>query len=1212
MFENSKFASIAVNNTCESPLEFAIVTTENRQVLAASYFGRSAQPLSKMMVYIGSESRFIQLHYANSAYNRSFIITKDDAYISRAIKRVINAESIWKVLTVKNTIGNDVVITDRAHRDEDLYSAIMRKFATPIMIEWVPYVMAQNKDCIIEKKASVVTFDGEKPSVLEFFDADNKQRALNLAEIQVYDISGLTEDRLVETIERGLNDRQRPIMIAKTPQQPIVCDSMDHYMAANADLLKDAVKEATIPLAPINGTCDEVRLKHKRLLSQQGAMVNAINTLLRVRKNAFLMEGMGCGKTVQALGSILKYAVDDAKRKYTKKTLKEIYEEGLYSSFVWVMSPGQLCEKWKREAEEEIPNCTATILYNLKDTIRAVEKENKNHGRDLKGIRLYIISKDTAKLGYTVEPSPVRIKHAYARRWVCGDCLNAEGHSVVPRKMENGHLETKCPVCESTNWVKQVIGKKTDGFACPHCGELLLNNKPTAADQEAEQYQLGPYSFQRRNSSNQYCTCCAEPLWGPDVQNLSIPAMGMEGLVTKNQLAAKRWVRVTYFTTFQRASRSTVFSIRGKEQQALAYRASTGGTNFPTDDYNVNNKPGPRKFAIVEYIKKHSRLADFVILDEVHKYSAESGQGHAAHCLIKKSKHSLCLTGTISNGMASSLFHLLWYTEPEFMRSEGYTYDSESRFIKDYGTMEQTFRGTYSEDMDSEYGTVVRSRSCNSPQEKAGLSPILHLKLLGKGIFLDLNDFSSGVGGQMPPLREITRFAKLDQSIEEEYFRKLRRLRDCVKEPTLGGRRLLSKMFRFSLFFPDMPYAQEPVIDPISGEGHVIEGSNMTEEELDFETGGLLNKEALIIEDLKEILNKGERAFVFCECTGKTGNILARYKRLIVQYCGLKPDQVQTISASVQVAKREEWMRVTAEKYDTKVFLCNPALTDTGIDFIFRGDNGRIYNYNNILFAQLGTSLSVQWQASRRVYRLNQTLPCNVFYYAYEATAQATALELMGLKIASVSAAQGRFSSSALAAMSAEVDPRVKLAEALMKGTVASKDEINKIFDDAKQVASEIRCIYDGFTPAGSFYELLDTTEEEYNARIEKELPDQYPQSCETIEQMTFMDLIAGISKEPDKDNQEEPVIQSEIESPTKTSAGDLTESDTLTSVKVLAKETVSGDMITGMMFTGFFEKTKKRKKKKTLVSNADIETAFCTHVVTTTDAEQVSIALGF
>jgi hypothetical protein len=264
------------------------------------------------------------------------------------------------------------------------------------------------------------------------------------------------------------------------------------------------------------------------------------------------------------------------------------------------------------------------------------------------------------------------------------------------------------------------------------------------------------------------------------------------------------------------------------------------------------------------------------------------------------------------------------------------------------------------------------------------------------------------------------------------------------------------------------------------------------------------------------------------------------------------------------------------------------------------------------LFAQLGTSLSVQWQASRRAYRLNQTLPCNVFYYAYEATAQATALELMGLKIASVSAAQGRFSSSALAAMSAEVDPRVKLAEALMKGTVASKDEINKIFDDAKQVASEIRCIYDGFTPAGSFYELLDTTEEEYNARIGKELPDQYPQSCETIEQMTFMDLIAGISKEPDKDNQEEPVIQSEIESPTKTSAGDLTESDTLTSVKASAKETDNGDVFTGMMFTGFFEKTKKRKKKKTLVSNADIETAFCTHVVTTTDAEQVSIALGF
>ena len=57
--------------------------------------------------------------------------------------------------------------------------------------------------------------------------------------------------------------------------------------------------------------------------------------------------------------------------------------------------------------------------------------------------------------------------------------------------------------------------------------------------------------------------------------------------------------------------------------------------------------------------------------------------------------------------------------------------------------------------------------------------------------------------------------------------------------------------------------------------------------------------------------------------------------------------------------------------------------------------------------------------------------------------------------------------------MSADLDVRVKLTESLMKGKIASTEDIDKIFDSARSLQSEAKCIYDGYPPAKSYWELL-------------------------------------------------------------------------------------------------------------------------------------------
>jgi len=100
-------------------------------------------------------------------------------------------------------------------------------------------------------------------------------------------------------------------------------------------------------------------------------------------------------------------------------------------------------------------------------------------------------------------------------------------------------------------------------------------------------------------------------------------------------------------------------------------------------------EPRPRRYPLGAYIARRAPdLFDTVIFDESHELSSDqSAQGimfmRLAQMAHKSGATVLCLTGSIANGYAESLFNALWAVSPEFRRA--FKWGEREVFIDRYG-----------------------------------------------------------------------------------------------------------------------------------------------------------------------------------------------------------------------------------------------------------------------------------------------------------------------------------------------------------------------------------------------------------------------------------------------------------------------------------------------------------------------------------------------
>lgn len=215
-------------------------------------------------------------------------------------------------------------------------------------------------------------------------------------------------------------------------------ETLDDYLLKYGKELADKIVDKNKPLfTPGKDPYPEYisKLKRKPLGIQNDVMAASVKKL--EQDSAVIINAeMGTGKSL--MGAAIPYIMEKGK-----------------PMRVLVMCPGHLVNKWAREVKDTIPNAKTFIIRKVRDLFSIPKKP--------KGIEYYIISKDRAKLGYSLIPGVVYKKHTGG---VFGPAF------------------------------------------CPDCGKELMKDKTEYMD------------FSRPQKSNYKCNECGAILWQADNSRL--------------------------------------------------------------------------------------------------------------------------------------------------------------------------------------------------------------------------------------------------------------------------------------------------------------------------------------------------------------------------------------------------------------------------------------------------------------------------------------------------------------------------------------------------------------------------------------------------------------------------------------------------------------------------------------------------------------------
>lgn len=911
-------------------------------------------------------------------------------------------------LSMERTIGTNYLLIDRLHKGEMIYDWLMHTYELPLLAEWGETIAKYLEyHQYIRERSFLRIADG---CVMPVIPINGRQVPMD--QIDVYAVN-LTQKDLNNLVSELLSDGK--LQIAAEPQAQLCHTDVDGYFQRyGASVVANLQKQICPLVEKLDGEAHDFTLNTMRLYPQQIVQLNGDVALLEHGNYAIVNHGMGTGKTIGGAAVCESFFVRRWLRMHPGCTLKDAYEkDGLINYRVIIMCPGHLVQKWHDEIMRQIPMARATIINDFSQLLRLREK-----GKNASGKEFYVISRDFSKLRFQSEPTPVKRRISFAKLKRCKDC-DSEFSTPGP----------ECPNCHSKRYELRRTAHKVLGMVCPHCNNVLLPYKfadIAIGGDGAEALDYDSFTAARADNSN--CFYCGEPLWQPHVSNY--------GAGPKKN----KWLRLTHYANKTHKGRKTVWMHRDYVDEYLS-AIGEEALNILEPEKN----PGVRKYAPAEFIKRYMKgYFDIAIFDEAQDLKGgTTGQGHAMHCLVRSSKKQLVMTGTIAGGYANHLFYTLFRLDPRRMIDRGFTFESELAFSEKYGNVEKTF--LYENHGNGEYNSCCKGRQRSTPKVKPGISPMIFLDfLLDKTTFLDLSDMSR----HLPELKElvvsIPAQTEAEQQMMKEYRDTVDTLRKSAKDKAAGGFGILSKCLQFSLSYPDKPYGVDPIVSPRNGAVIAVPENILSLSGMEWDD--LSSKEKKLVEIVQSEISAGRGVVVYAEYTRSPETcVVYRLQEILERYCDLK-DKVSVLESTSPVAsKREEWMHQKAEQ-GTKVFITNPRCVATGLDFCWEKD-GVVYNYPTLIFYQLGYSLFVTWQASRRAWRLNQRKPCKTIYMAWSGTVQEAVISLIAEKQVATAAIQGHFSAEGLAAMAQGVDTRIKLAAALADMDSITGNGLQDMFD---------------------------------------------------------------------------------------------------------------------------------------------------------------------
>lgn len=385
-------------------------------------------------------------------------------------------------------------------------------------------------------------------------------------------------------------------------------------------------------------------------------------------------------------------------------------------------------------------------------------------------------------------------------------------------------------------------------------------------------------------------------------------------------------------------------------------------------------EPQPRRISPMHLLRRTARQAfDDVIFDEAHELLGNSEQGQLLAWGQSVGRRLILGTGTLSNGYATTLHALQYRIDPASMRAEGIAHADVTETQRRYGRIQTTTR-TSLDDGEAVYGR--RSTARKYEKVLPGISPLWYAtKLVEKMLVIRLEDLGPDA---LPPYEESVQWVAMDDDQRQWHDRALATVREIAQAALRqGSRRLLSQMLMTSLTVPDACWRPIALRNAQNDAVDLLPPDTLTE-------GRTYPKERQIVQDVQAELQAGRRVWIYTTFTQK----YPQADRLAQQ---LTAAGIRTaiLTTDVPRSEREAWIARHVENH-VQVVISHPGLVETGLD---------LYAFPSLFWNSTGYQLARLRQASRRAWRIGQTAPCRVRFYAYADTMEQTALELMAEKL---------------------------------------------------------------------------------------------------------------------------------------------------------------------------------------------------------------------
>ncbi len=646
-----------------------------------------------------------------------------------------------------------------------------------------------------------------------------------------------------------------------------------------------------------------------------------------------------------------------------------------------IVSPPHLVYKWRREILNTIPDAKVVTLNGPDSLAKLIKLRLEIKAGDYKKSSttpcFYIIGRVRMRMGFN---------WSVATRKTLVPIFSEKDDEAL-QKLTSFVRAATCSVCSKPQYDKEgeiIIATSNDKRSdCKHCGSPLWTlqraNKKSMSQKEVLNKAL-----------------CQIPTIGKKTADKLLDQFG-EKLI-KGMLADN----IYQFVNLMDENGDLVFS----DRQSVRMERALAKTEFGF---------GQGGYQPTEFIKRYlpNNFFDMLIVDEGHEYkNSDSAQGQAMGVLASKVKKTLLLTGTLMGGYASDLFYLLWRINPSKMIECGFSAESSMSaasmaFMREHGVLKDVFKHSEGNSHKTARGKKITVHTSKAP----GFGPqgiVDHV--LPITAFLKLKDIGQNI---LPAYTEeiinVPMTQKQGQIYKEMSENLSSKMRECLAK---GDNSLLGVVMNVLLRWPDTGFNAEMVVHPRTRD-------TLCFEQAIFDDLTLAPKEQKVIEYIKAEKAAGRRVLVYTTYTGKR-DTASRLKRLF------ENENLKTavLRSTVSTDKREDWIIDQVDR-DIDVMVCNPELVKTGLDLL---------DFPTIIFMQTAYNVYTVQQASRRSWRIGQTLDVKVVFLGYEDTAQTTCMRLMGKKIAVSQSTSGDIPDNGLDSLNTEEQSiEMELARALIK-----------------------------------------------------------------------------------------------------------------------------------------------------------------------------------